>query len=66
MKFEFRQQIQSYAAMPDNHAVGFRTASYHAASIAEAAERFIRDELVRKRAKILATFAPDAPQQTQE
>ena len=66
MKFEFRQQIQSYAAMPDNHAVGFRTASCHAASIAEAAERFIRDQLVRKRERTLAMFVPGVPHQKQE
>ena len=57
MKFEFRQQIQSYAAMPENHAVGFRAASFHAASITEAAERFIRDQLSRKRARTLEAAA---------
>ena len=49
MKFEFRQQIQSYAGAPENHADGFRSVSLHAAPIAEAAERFIRGPLLRKK-----------------
>lgn len=44
MKFEFRQLVQSYAVLPQNRAVGFRSGSLHAASISEAAERFIPDD----------------------
>jgi hypothetical protein len=63
MKFEFRCQIQSYAGVPDNHAVGFRAASLHTASIVEAAERFVHDQLLRKRGKTLQTTVPAISEQ---
>ena len=58
MKFQFRQSVQVFAGVPPSHAVGFRAGSLHIASIAEAAERFVHAQLVRKREK---TFHPVPP-----
>jgi len=58
MKFDFRQQVQMFAGVPPNHPVGFKAAGLHMASIAEAAERFVHDRLVRKREKTLNSVAP--------
>ncbi len=53
MRFEFRSQMQAYAHPVPRPAVGFRALSFHAAEIAEAAERFIREQLQRKRERTL-------------
>ena len=53
MKFLFRANMQLYAGPMHKQAVGFRSTSMHASSIVEAAERFMRDQLSRKRDKTL-------------
>jgi len=57
MKFEFRSQVQAVAGPTQKQAMGFRTGSLHISSVAEAAERFIRDGLTRKRGHELAALA---------
>jgi hypothetical protein len=51
MKFLFRANMQLCAGPMQKHGVGFRSTSLHVSSIAEAAERFLRDQLSRKREK---------------
>jgi len=53
MKFLFRANMQLCAGPTQKPAAGFRATSLHASSIAEAAERFMRDQLSRKRDKTL-------------
>jgi hypothetical protein len=52
MKFAFRLQVQALAGPAQKEAIGFRAGSLHISSVAEAAERFIRDELLRKRERM--------------
>jgi hypothetical protein len=51
MKFEFRSQMQLNAGPVHKPAIGFRAVAMHATAIAEAAERFMREQLLRKRAR---------------
>jgi hypothetical protein len=53
MKFLFRANMQLCAGPVQKQAAGFRNNSLHVSSIAEAAERFMRDQLSRKREKTL-------------
>lgn len=53
MKFVFRTQVQVCATPVHKPAHGFRAASMHASEIAEAAERFMREQLSRKRERTL-------------
>jgi hypothetical protein len=49
----FRSQVQASAGPVQKHAVGFRALSLHASAVAEAAERFIQEQLSRKRERTL-------------
>ena len=53
MKFLYRANIQACAGPVHKNAGGFRSTSLHVSSIADAAERFLRDQLTRKREKTL-------------
>jgi hypothetical protein len=55
MTFDFRSQMRAHAAPTQKPAHGFRALSLHASDIAEAAERFIREQLTRKRERTLRT-----------
>jgi hypothetical protein len=58
MKFLFRANMQLCAGPMQKQALGFRAAAVHVSSIAEAAERFLRDQLSRKRAKTFQVSPP--------
>jgi hypothetical protein len=51
MKFAFHLQVQALAAA-QKEAVGFRAGSLHISRVMEATERFMRDQLMRKRERI--------------
>jgi hypothetical protein len=53
MKFVFRSHVQVSAGPVQRPVLGFRGSSLHAAAVAEAAERFIREQLSRKRERTL-------------
>jgi hypothetical protein len=53
MKFEFRSHVQVCAGPTQKPSLGIRGARVHAASIADAAQRFIHEQLLRKRARTL-------------
>jgi hypothetical protein len=51
MKFVFRWHMQHYAEPVTKPTRGLRNPSAQVSSVAEAADRFVRDQLSRKRAK---------------
>ena len=53
MKFEFRSHVRLCAGPVQRPALGIRGARIHAMAAAEAAERFIHERLLRKRARTL-------------
>jgi hypothetical protein len=53
MKFEFRSQVQFTTGPIQKSTSGIRGVSVHASAIADAAERFVRERLLRKRARTL-------------
>lgn len=53
MKFVFRSMPQPCAFESHKESVGFRGVSVHAAAVMDATERFLRDQLLRKREKTL-------------
>jgi hypothetical protein len=55
MKFVFRWNMQMNAAPRRRPYGGFRESACHVEAIADAAERFVRERLVRKRARSLAS-----------
>ena len=52
MKFVFRSQAMPCAFEAQKHSVDFRSVAVHAASVVDATERFLRDQLLRKREKL--------------
>jgi hypothetical protein len=54
MKFVFRSVVPSCAFLPQKHPIAFRSVAVHAASVVDATERFMRDQLLRKREKTLS------------
>jgi len=55
MKFVFRWNMQMNAGPRRKQSGGFRESACHAEAIADAAERFVRERLYRKRVRSLAT-----------
>ena len=55
MKFVFRWNMQMNAAPRRKPYGGFRESACHVDAVANAAERFVRERLIRKRARSLAT-----------
>lgn len=53
MKFVFRWHMQNYAEPVSRPAAGWRGLSRHVPLVSEAAERFVREQLSRKREKTL-------------
>lgn len=53
MKFEFRSHVQLCVGPAVKPALGIRGARLHALAVADAAERFIHERLLRKRARTL-------------
>ncbi len=56
MKFVFRWNMQMNAAPRRKLTGGFRESACHAEAIADAAERFVRERLYRKRTRTLASW----------
>jgi hypothetical protein len=54
MKFGFRSYVQVAAGPVQKRCAGFRALTLHASAVAEAAERFLREELMRKRQRMFA------------
>ena len=58
MKFVFRWNMQMNAAPRRRPYGGFRESACHVEAIADAAERFVRERLIRKRARSLELIEP--------
>jgi hypothetical protein len=52
MKFVFRTQALPCAFEAQKQSVDFRSVASHAANVMDATERFLRDQLLRKREKL--------------
>ena len=54
MKFFFRWNMQMSASPRPRPCGGFRESACHVEAVADAADRFIRERLIRKRARTFA------------
>jgi hypothetical protein len=54
MTFQFRYALRACAGPTQKEAVGLRQVSLHASNVVEAADRFLRAQLERKRRKQFA------------
>jgi len=54
MKFVFRSEPPTSAFLVQKNLIAFRYVAVHSTGVADAAERFMRDQLLRKREKTLS------------
>lgn len=55
MKFVFRSHPVSCAFEAQKQSIAFRSVAVHAATVLDATERFLRDQLLRKREKLFSS-----------
>jgi hypothetical protein len=55
MKFVFRSHAMPCAFEAQKNSVAFRAVAHHAATVIDATERFLRDQLLRKREKLFSS-----------